>query len=78
MMLTVANSDYTKVEILRPPNGSRIGERIMIEGMEQYFKDKINFDRLTLKGKTWLKTKPHLKIDDNLKANFNGKQLITS
>ena len=77
-MLTVANSDYTKVEILRPPNGSKIGERIMIEGMEEYFKENLNFERLTLKGKTWLKTKPHLKTDDNLKATFNGKHLITS
>ena len=55
-MLTVANSDYTKVEILRPPNGSKIGERIMIQGMEEYFKENLNFERLTLKGKTWLKT----------------------
>lgn len=77
-MLTVANSDYSKVEILRPPNGSQIGERIMIEGMEQYCNSKANFERLTLKGKTWSKTKPHLKIDDNLKATFNGKLMITS
>ncbi|KAM3130882.1 hypothetical protein pb186bvf_016994 [Paramecium bursaria] len=49
MMLTVANSDYTKVVL----------KKIQI----------LN---------TWLKTQPHLNTDDNLKATFNGKNLITS
>ena len=32
MLLCVSNEDHSKVEILRPPNGSVVGERIFLEG----------------------------------------------
>lgn len=34
MVLCVSNEDHTKIELLRPSEGSVIGERVMIEGCE--------------------------------------------
>jgi len=40
MVLCASNEDHTKVEILRPKPGSKIGERVKIQGKEALFKDE--------------------------------------
>jgi tRNA-binding EMAP/Myf-like protein len=40
MVLCASNADHSKVEILRPPEGSKVGERVRILGQESLFKDE--------------------------------------
>jgi aminoacyl tRNA synthase complex-interacting multifunctional protein 1 len=32
MVLCASNSDHTRVELMRPPAGSKVGERVVLEG----------------------------------------------
>jgi aminoacyl tRNA synthase complex-interacting multifunctional protein 1 len=32
MVLCASNADHTKVELMRPPAGSKVGERVVLEG----------------------------------------------
>ena len=34
MVLCAANEDHTKVELLEPPEGAKVGERVVIDGLE--------------------------------------------
>ena len=52
MVLCASNADHTKVEILKPAPGSVVGERVKIEGKEEYFKDALE-ELLNPKKKNW-------------------------
>lgn len=37
MVLCASNGDHSQVEILRPPAGSKVGERVKVQGKEDLF-----------------------------------------
>ena len=81
MVLCAGNEDHTQIELMRAPEGSKIGERVQLEGnpilgepVSQVFepilnpKKKIERDLLPL-----LKTNA-----DSEGTYFNGTKLVTS
>lgn len=76
MVLCASNADHTKVEFVVPPEGSKPGERVTLEGLTLEEPD-VNVD-----GKkdntVWAVVKPVLKTDGNCVATCADKPLITS
>ncbi|EGR31415.1 tyrosyl-tRNA synthetase, putative [Ichthyophthirius multifiliis] len=76
MILCVSNADHSQVEILRPSNGSVVGERVFLEGQE----DKFTYDLqtpLNPKKKVLETCLPETKIDKDYFATFLGKKWMT-
>ena len=40
MVLCASDASHTKVELMRPAPGSKVGERVKIQGNENIFKDE--------------------------------------
>lgn len=40
MVLCASDASHTKVELMRPAPGSKVGERVRIQGHENIFKDE--------------------------------------
>ena len=76
-MVMCATSD-NGLEVLRPPDGSAIGERIVLED------EDLNQYQPTAEVKDKKKTNPWLDIEDDLKTNgeciacYQGRKLVTS
>ncbi|CAD8106263.1 unnamed protein product [Paramecium sonneborni] len=77
MVLCASDSTHTKVELMRPAPGSKLGERVKIQGHENIFKDEKE-DVLNPKKGQWEKVAPLLKTNQDLQAVFDGHLLITS
>eukprot|EP00331_Platyophrya_macrostoma_P023724 CAMPEP_0176438174 /NCGR_PEP_ID=MMETSP0127-20121128/19116_1 /TAXON_ID=938130 /ORGANISM="Platyophrya macrostoma, Strain WH" /LENGTH=209 /DNA_ID=CAMNT_0017822053 /DNA_START=36 /DNA_END=665 /DNA_ORIENTATION=- len=77
MVMCASNADHTAVELLRPPAGAKVGERVTLEDYDKVpqTKEKPLDDK---KHKTMEKTFPYLKTNDDLEATYNGKRLLTS
>eukprot|EP01015_Nassula_variabilis_P008175 TRINITY_DN1641_c0_g3_i1.p1 TRINITY_DN1641_c0_g3~~TRINITY_DN1641_c0_g3_i1.p1 ORF type:complete len:204 (-),score=58.30 TRINITY_DN1641_c0_g3_i1:68-679(-) len=76
MVVCASNDDHTQVELLRPAEGSQVGERITLEGY-----DKITQERaavLNPKHKILEKCFPLMKTDDDLNACFDTYKWATS
>lgn len=78
MVLCAGNADHTQVELMRPPEGSKVGERIILEGnpageIPQSFQEILN-----PKKKQAEKLLPLLKTNGQGEGMFNGIKLVTS
>lgn len=73
MVLCAASEDKSQVEILCPPEDSKVGESITIEGYESKPDEKLN-----PKHKIWEKVQIDLKTDEECVAKFKGLSLKTS
>lgn len=76
MVLCASNSEHTAVELITPPEGTPIGERIYIDGegsKTQAFEPVLN-----PKKKIWETLQPGLKTNKDLVATWNGKPFLTS
>jgi len=77
MVMCAGNADHTVVELLRPPAGAKVGERVTLEGYDKITqaKEKPLDDK---KHKTIEKTFPYLKTNGSLEATYNNLRLLTS
>jgi len=73
MVLAVSNADHTKVELLNPPEGSKIGERVTFDGFPGEHDAQLN-----PKHKVWETVQPELKTNDQLVATYKGVPFKTS
>lgn len=75
MVMCASNADHTAVEFAVPPEGAKIGERVIFEGFEG--KDPEPENKLAKK-KMFEKIAPDLKTDDDGVVNWKGKKGMTS
>jgi len=78
MLLFAASEDRSHMEFVRPPAGSKVGERLAlandaIPDFSQDFQAQLNPKKKVLEG-----TLPFLKSNDNCDACFDGIPLKTS
>ena len=79
MVMCASNADHTAIELVRPPAGSKLGERIMLEGNpigETFSQEPCSV--LNPKKKIAEKFLPLLKTNANSEATFNGIKLVTN
>ncbi|XP_022120163.1 tyrosine--tRNA ligase, cytoplasmic [Pieris rapae] len=72
MVLCASVDDPKQVEPLLPPQGSKPGDRVVVEGYENCQPD----DVLNPKKKVWEKLQPDLKTNDSFFAVWQGNKLI--
>jgi len=73
MVLAASNDDHTQVQLLIPPQGSKVGERVTVEGFSGDADEQLN-----PKHKVWETVQPELKTNDKLEATWRGVGLKTS
>jgi len=73
MVLAASNSDHTQVELLTPPSGSKIGERVFVEGYPGEADDELN-----PKKKVWETVQPDFGTNDECVACYKGVPFKTS
>lgn len=73
MVLCASVDEPKQVEPLLPPEGSKAGDRIVVEGYETGEPDEV----LNPKKKVWEKLQVDLKTNDNLLAVWQGNNLIS-
>ena len=80
MVMCASNADHTKLELVRPPEGSVVGERIQLEGNPILGAQlKAEYEAvLNPKKKFSDRFLPYLKTNDNNEGTYNGIRLITS
>ncbi|KAJ3450368.1 aminoacyl tRNA synthase complex-interacting multifunctional protein [Anaeramoeba flamelloides] len=74
MILAASNSDHTQVEIIEPPQGSKVGERVLIGDLITTEPDRL----LNPKRKYWRTLQMGLKTNESAVATFDGNPLKTS
>uniref|UniRef100_A0A0A9AEQ6 Uncharacterized protein n=1 Tax=Arundo donax TaxID=35708 RepID=A0A0A9AEQ6_ARUDO len=72
-VLCASTEDHTVVEPLIPPEGAKVGERILFAGFDGKPEDVLNPKKKQLD-----KITPHLRTDENGIATFNGIPFTTS
>jgi len=73
MVIAASNADHTKVELVDPPEGSKIGERVTFAGYDGEPEQVLN-----PKKKIFEQLKPDLKTDDTRIATYKGVPFKTS
>eukprot|EP00850_Spirogloea_muscicola_P020362 SM000213S06827 [mRNA] locus=s213:191328:197704:- [translate_table: standard] len=73
MVLAASNADHTQVELVNPPEGSKVGERILIAGFEGEPDVQLN-----PKKKVWETVQVDLRTSADLVAAYKGTPLSTS
>ncbi|XP_042010752.1 probable methionine--tRNA ligase [Salvia splendens] len=73
MVLAASNSDHTKVELVEPPQGAAVGERVTFPGIEGLPDDVLN-----PKKKVWETLQVDLHSDKDLVACYKDLPLTTS
>jgi len=68
------STDGAKVELVTPPEGSKIGERAVIDGLA----GEPTSSAQVKKKKTWDKVAKELKTADGCVATWEGKEIKTS
>jgi aminoacyl tRNA synthase complex-interacting multifunctional protein 1 len=74
MVICASNADHTKVEFAVPPEGAKIGERVMFEGCE----GEPEAENKVAKKKMFEKLAPDLKTDESGVVVWKGKKSVTS
>ena len=74
MVLCASNADHTEVEFVIPPDGAKVGERVMFEGFDGDAEAENKF----AKKKMLLKLAPDLKTDENGVVVWKNAKSITS
>ena len=78
MLLAANNDDRSMVTPIRPPKGSKVGERLLWskEDITQFQPDtNINIKK---KKSIWLDISPKLRTNNNGEVCFDGSTLVTS
>jgi len=75
MILCASNADKSKIEILRPPENAKVGDRIVLKDFESLFA-KEEQPQMNPKKKVLEYCLPLCKTDDHHTALFNGKPWI--
>ena len=78
MVMCASNAEHTQIEIMRPPEGAKVGERITLAGnpageMTQEIQAVMN-----PKKKLAEKVLPLLATNDNFEGQFKGHTMMTS
>lgn len=80
MVMCASNADHTAIELMRPPAGSKVGERIQLEGnpilgmpVGSEFQPVLN-----PKKKFAERFLPQLRTNDACEGTYNGVHLVTS
>lgn len=74
MVMCASNADHTKVEFAVPPEGAKIGERVMFEDCE----GDPEAENKVAKKKMFEKLAPDLKTDESGVVVWKGKKSVTS
>ncbi|KAK6161741.1 hypothetical protein DH2020_005122 [Rehmannia glutinosa] len=74
MVLAASNNDHTKVELVEPPQGAVVGERVTFPGFEEGLPD----DVLNPKKKVWETLQVDLNTDTELVARYKNLPFTTS
>lgn len=80
MVMCASNADHSEIELMRPPEGSVVGERIQLEG-NPILGEPVNsaFEPvLNPKKKFFERFLPLLKTNDACDGTYNGVRLVTS
>jgi len=78
MILAAKNSDQSILQIVRPPKGSEIGERIVLEDEDLCQYKPTKDVKPTKKNNPWLAIKGDLKTDGDAIACYKGRKMMTS
>jgi len=73
MVLAASNTDHTQVELLTPPPGSKIGERVFVDGFPGEADAELN-----PKKKVWETVQPDFATNDECVACYKGSPFKTS
>jgi len=73
MVLAASNSDHTQVELLIPPPGTKVGERVTFDGYSGEPEDQLN-----PKHKVWEAIQPDFITSDDCVATYKGTPFKTS
>eukprot|EP01114_Cavostelium_apophysatum_P004524 TRINITY_DN1480_c0_g1_i1.p1 TRINITY_DN1480_c0_g1~~TRINITY_DN1480_c0_g1_i1.p1 ORF type:complete len:715 (+),score=239.77 TRINITY_DN1480_c0_g1_i1:117-2261(+) len=73
MVFAASNDDHTKVELVTPPSGAKVGERVTFEGFSGDSDAQLN-----PKHKVWEAVQPDLKSNSDLTATYKGVPFTTS
>eukprot|EP00897_Mesotaenium_endlicherianum_P009520 jgi/Mesen1/8597/ME000005S08567 len=73
MVLAASNADHTQVELVSPPEGAAIGERITVPRFPGQPDEQLN-----PKKKVWEAVQPDLKTGEDLIASYKGAPFTTS
>lgn len=78
MVMCASNEEHTHIEIMRPPEGSKVGERVVLEGnpageLSQEYQAVLN-----PKKKVAEAVLPMLKTNQDCEGMWNGVKLVTS
>ena len=74
MVMCASNADHTSVEFAVPPEGAKIGERVMFEG----FTGEPEAENKVAKKKIFEKLAPDLKTNENGEVVWKGAKSVTS
>ncbi|KFM76959.1 Tyrosine--tRNA ligase, cytoplasmic, partial [Stegodyphus mimosarum] len=74
MILCASREEPREVELLCPPNNSKPGDRVFVEGYENSEPD----DQLNPKKKIWESLQADLRTSNNCIAEWQGNALLTS
>jgi len=78
MILAASNDDKSKLEIVRPPKGCTIGERVVLEDEDLSIYQPQKDIKSKKKKNAWIDIKDDLKVDGNSIACYKGRKFITS
>jgi aminoacyl tRNA synthase complex-interacting multifunctional protein 1 len=81
MVLCASNADHTVTKLVLPPAEAKIGERIIVQGLEDDFKNAPEPQQVNAKKKknnVWKDLAPLLRTNADGVACFDGKPLVTS
>lgn len=80
MVLCASSADHSIVELMRPPAGAKVGERVQLEGNPINGEPLKNDFQAVLNPKRKVPEKllPLLKTDADRQATYNGIKLTTS
>jgi tRNA-binding EMAP/Myf-like protein len=77
MVLCASDEDHTRFEVLRPPEGATVGERVALEGDDAYGVTPL-LAKLNPKKKLWEKAAPSLRTTADGFCAFNDVKWITT
>ena len=80
MVMCAGNADHTQVELMRPPEGSVVGERIQLEGNPILGEPVASAYEAVLNPKKKYAERflPMLKTNEAREGTYNGVRLMTS
>ena len=75
MIMCASSEDKKEIELVRPADGSQVGERVQLEGIDKFSEEKQT--QLNPKKKIENKMLELLKTNDNCEVIYNGVKLVT-